>query len=178
MEAPSLRQSMRRRLGRRRAISLGLLSVLAPIASACGGDDDEPTPTVGPTATNAAVAPTVTTAPPSIEAIVWTTAVDSVSNAPLDPIEQFASEDGTIYGVVRAVNLPVGAVLAATWSYNDVPLDGAESTIVPARVYPAGYVEFHLTRSDGQPWPPGIYALTITLDGVSAQSATVDVVET
>jgi hypothetical protein len=111
----------------------------------------------------------------SIGEIVWTTEVDPAINTPLDPVESFTTDAGAVYAVVRVENLRQGSVLSAAWTYNDAPLDGAGQTITPSQDYPAGFVEFHLVRSDEQLWPTGSYQLTITLDGQIVQRAVVDV---
>ncbi|MCC6793023.1 MAG: hypothetical protein IT336_15145 [Thermomicrobiales bacterium] len=164
----------------RRAGALCLVVVSTAVVAACGGGDEvEFTPTIGPTEPAAIVTPTVAVAlTPSVEGIVWSIAVDPVTNAPIEPVERFAVDAEHLYGVVRVENLPEGAVLSASWTYNDAPLDGASKAIVPSRPYRAGYVEFHLTRSDGETWPVGVYGLSLSLDGRIVQSATVNVVET
>ena len=178
MERALLSEPARRSKSRGRAISICVLFSVALLLAACGGDDPDSTPTVGPT-TTAAPGDSASTQIPaaSIEPIVWTTAVDSTTNAPAEPVEQFSTEEQTIYAVVRVANLPAGAVLSASWTYNDAPLESATREIVPSQAYRAGYVEFHLTRGDGQTWPEGSYGLTITLDGTVSQMAVVNVVE-
>ena len=154
-----------------------LLSVVLLLA-ACGGEDPGSMSTVGPTTTSAPAAPASTEIPAaSIEPIVWTTAVDSTTNAPTEPVEQFSTADQTIYAVVRVANLRQGAVLSVAWTYNDAPLESATRAIVPTQAYRAGYVEFHLAKVDGQTWPAGSYGLTIALDGGAVQVAVVNVVE-
>lgn len=159
-------------------MSICVLFSVALLLAACGGEDPGSNATVGPTTTAAPAAPASTEIPAaSIEPIVWTAAVDSTTNAPMEPVEQFSTADRTIFAVVRVANLPQGAVLSASWTYNDAPLENATRAIVPTQAYRAGFVEFHLAKVDGQTWPAGSYRLTITLDGNVAQVAKVNVVE-
>lgn len=166
---------VKRTVLRGRMIIVCALMSLTPLLASCGGDDPAQTPTIGPTATTAPN-PTVTPSA-SIEPIVWAASVDPATNAPIEPVEQFSTDDLTIYAVVRVASVPAGAVLSAAWTYNDASLDSAAQAIVPSQAYRAGYVQFHLTRSDNQTWPPGNYALTIMLDGSVVQTAAVSVVE-
>jgi hypothetical protein len=145
------------------------------LLAACGNGDSNPTPTVVPATTVANEATETAVPQTSIGEIVWTTEVDPAINTPLDPVESFTTDAGAVYAVVRVENLRQGSVLSAAWTYNDAPLDGAGQTITPSQDYPAGFVEFHLVRSDEQLWPTGSYQLTITLDGQIVQRAVVDV---
>jgi hypothetical protein len=178
MERAFLPEHARRSKSRGRSMLICVLVSVALLLAACGEEDPGSMPTVGPTTTTAPAAPASTEIPSaSIEPIVWTSSVDSTTNAPTEPVEQFSTADQTIYAVVRVANVPQGAVLSASWTYNDAPLESATRAIVPTQAYRSGYVEFHLAKVDSETWPAGSYGVTMTIDGSVAQMAVVNVVE-
>jgi hypothetical protein len=148
--------------------------LVALLAACGGGSDPEPTPTV-------TVAPTATetpapSGPATLDPVVWTESVTPGSNEPGQPVDQFTTEASTIYAVVRATNLPAGAGVSATWTYNDTSLDAAAQSVTVTDGLSEGYIEFHLTRSADVPWPDGRYAIEITLDGETEQRSDVQIV--
>jgi hypothetical protein len=164
---------MRRR--RRRLAPFVVATAL--VLGGCGGGGDDAMPTIGPTETSEPAPATETAAPdPVIGEIVWTTAVDATTNEPVEPVTRFPQDSPVIIATVDVEHIPQGAVLSASWTYNGAPLQGVAQSVMPSQPYPGGFVEFHLTRSEGQNWPTGEYAVTISLDGAAQQSSSVDVV--
>jgi hypothetical protein len=157
----------------RRIFALVVLACVASAMSGCRGDEPDATPTeTAPTATPTAIAPA------EIGPIIWAQSVTEGSNAPVEVVEQFATDAETIYAVVRTTNLAPGAIVSASWSFDDTLLDTAASSISPPAAYADGYIEFHLTRSPDELWPDGTYAIEIALDGEVVQRSKVAVVET
>ncbi len=152
---------------------LGMVSILA----GCGGSDAEPTPTVPPLSTSTALPNTPTPLPPpSVGEVVWTTSVDSGTNAPIGAVNEFSTESPRMYAVVEVANLPAGAVLSASWAYNGVPLEGVTAGVVPPSAYSNGFVEFHISKSDGEAWPDGTYVINVLLNGDVKQVSQIEVV--
>lgn len=143
---------------------------------ACGGSSGSPTPAAPPaTATSPAVPPTPAPSP-SLGDVVWASAIDPETREPVTPVDRFAADAPAIYAVVRVRNVPAGATLSADWSYNDNRLGVAAAPVVVGSAVASGYVEFHLTRDEDQPWPDGTYGIAISLDGQVAATSTVDVI--
>lgn len=151
--------------------------LVAGVLAGCGGPGATPTPSPASKATETAVPATMTPIPAAaVGEVVWTTAVEAVSNAPGGRVDQFDAGARTLFAVVRVTNLRAGSVLTAEWTYNATELDTTTSAVVPSRAYPAGFVQFHLSRDGEMPWPEGTYAITISLDGEVVQTASIDVV--
>lgn len=153
-------------------IVAGLL-VLAVLAG-CGGSggSDAPTPTATiplPTATSPA------TPPPQIDLgeVVFAADVDAATGGPAAPATTLGRSTPTIHAFIQTSALPAGTTVRADWSINGVavPTLMQEITIPAAR--PAGWIEVHLTLTDGQPWPSGTLGVTITVDGGANASGTV-----
>jgi hypothetical protein len=152
--------------------------VVAALAG-CGGNDSPPatpTATSSPdlTATAVAAAPPTPRPTPQIGQIVWATAVDPRTKAPVDVVDGFAVDDETLYATLKVRNLPPNATFTAEWSYNETSLDSLTTTVATPSEADSGWVEFHLTRS-AEPWPKGTYAVSVSLDGKVVQTAEVTV---
>jgi hypothetical protein len=152
---------------------------LAISISSCGGDSP-PTPTatiaIDLTATVAAAVTPTPVPTPEIGEIVWASSIDPETRAPRNSVDRESVDDRTLYAVLPVRNLPAGVALTAAWSYNDTPLDElTTTTVVPAGPI-AGWVEFHLTRSE-EPWPDGTYAISVRFDGKVVQTAKVIVAD-
>jgi len=155
--------------------SIGFVVMLG----ACGGSGAQsPTATVGPTDTATAITFTPTPVPAAtVGKIAWTSSVDPITAAPGQHAKQFGRDAQGIYAVVNVTNLPAGAVLAAIWTYNGESLTLNASSVIPSTMFGEGYVQFHLQRDQGTLWPAGTFAITISLDGKTVQTASVDVVD-
>ena len=160
----------------RRLCTLVVLVCAASALSACRGDEPSLNPTATAPAASPSEAPHVGT-PAAIGPIAWAESVAEGSNAPVEIVDHFSTDASTIYAVVRATNLASGAVVSATWSFDETPLDTAASSVTPPAAYADGYIEFHLTRSADELWPDGTYAVQIALDGSVVQTSQVEVVD-
>jgi hypothetical protein len=160
------------------------------LLAGCGGDDaaNDFTPTAlipmsgadssataGVVATSAG--PALTRTPPmslEIGAVVWTAAVDAQTKAPTGAVDSFPADAPTLYAALPVRNLPPNTILTAEWTYNSTSLDRLTTTAVSPYGIAAGWVDFHLTRSD-EPWPDGSYAISISVDGQVIQTADIAV---
>ena len=165
-----------RRMGRNdrarcgRVILVGAF-VLAALAG-CGGSggDEPPTPTIPvPTATTPA------TAVPRIDlgAVVFAADIDAATGGPAVPATTLGRATPTIHAFVQTGALPAGTTIRADWSINGVGVPTLMQEITVGSERPAGWIEVHLTLSDGQPWPSGTLGVTITVDGTATVSGSV-----
>lgn len=157
----------------RRTLPLLALTVLA-LLSACGGSST-PTPTVAPTPTRVA-SPVATPAPVEIAQVTWAKAIDAKTGAPVTPVERFSTADTTVYAVLQAPDLPKGATLSATWSFNGVPVPVPPQTVTIMHGERSSWVEFHLTWAGAGSWPDGTLKIAIAVDGRLARTASVAIV--
>ena len=172
----------------RRLISVALSAALALAAlSGCGGNGgdqgtipDQADLTVVPdegatVATTGATVGGAATPAPLIGEIVWAAAIDPETNAAVTVVDRFPADAPNLFAVVSVAGLPAGAILAARWTYNDVPLDELDTSVeIALPVEGPAWVEFHLARAE-EPWPAGTYGISIDLNGEPARAASVDV---
>ena len=71
--------------------------------------------------------------------------------------------------------LPAGSQVSATWSYNNTSLDAFATTLTIDHLRPEQWLTFQLSRNAEEPWPTGVYEITISLNGQVAQSSTIEV---
>ncbi|MGC4105498.1 MAG: hypothetical protein QM753_03970 [Thermomicrobiales bacterium] len=148
--------------------------VVATLAG-CGGSggDDTPTPTASvPPVPTATLAPTQ---PPQIALgeVVFAADIDAATGGPAAPATSLGRSTPTIRAFVQTSALPAGTTIRADWSINGVavPTLMQEFTLTADR--PAGWIEVHLTLTDGEPWPSGALQVTITVDGATNASGSV-----
>lgn len=113
---------------------------------------------------------------PSLGEIVWATSADPETNAPQEMVTAYSPEAPRISAFVLAISLPAGSAIDADWAYNDTSLDAFSRQIVVPAPTDQTWISFHIDRSDAEPWPAGIYKITISLNGQTAREAAVEVV--
>jgi hypothetical protein len=127
--------------------------------------------------------PLVSTAPvpeaspvSSLGEIVWAASADPVTNTPQETVTTYSPEAPRISAFVLTTALPSGAAIEADWEYNDTSLDAFSRQIVVPTTTDQAWVSFHIDRGDAEPWPAGIYEVTISLNGKPVREAAVEVV--
>lgn len=105
--------------------------------------------------------------------IVWAAAVDPRTKAPQTVVETFPVDAAVLYAAMPVVRMESGIVIEAIWSYNGTPLDAAGAVVVVDQVASGAWLEFHLSRTGTIPWPDGIYAIRVLIDGEQAHEAAV-----
>lgn len=110
--------------------------------------------------------------------IMWATAIDANTNAPTPAVAVVPFDAPRIYASVPVGRLQRGTVLDARWTYNGTPLVGVEGTVTAERDQRGGWVAFLLSREDGEPWPAGVYAVVVSVDGVAAHASAIRVEQT
>jgi hypothetical protein len=166
-------------VARRLALLIGAVALL----TSCGGEPRLALPEA-PTATiragEAAATPARSTPAahvPAFDQIIWTTGTDPATNAPVDTVSGYSTDAPSIIAALQASNLPSGASVSAQWSYNDTPLDAFGTSLTAAGSVDERWITFRLDRDPGVPWPPGAYAISVSLNGSPVQEATIDVTE-
>lgn len=170
----------------RRARAIAALCLLVPVLVACGDDDSDPPE---PTALATEVAPASSTEAPQATEIpvpvqvvagdpVWTTSVEPGTNRPVAEVEdEFDATAPVIYAAVSVVAAPAGALLVATWTYNDTPIQGMDATVqLPEVRFEPIWLEFHLERQSEDGWPDGEYRITLSEGDRVVSEGTVEVV--
>lgn len=110
-------------------------------------------------------------------AIVWTTAIEPASKAPLDRVAHVSSEVGSIYVAVPVIRLEAGTVVVAEWTYNDTPVAPLTSRVTAEAQYEDAWIAFHITQPANTPWPDGTYRVTILVDEEPALTSAIEVVD-
>jgi hypothetical protein len=164
-----------------RAVPAISIALACGLLAGCGG---EPilAPPVNPSPeaiTNspdfAAATPIATAVAPQIGDIVWATATDQATNAPIDPVSSYRPDALRIVAAVHIDALSAGSSLEATWEYNDTSLDAFTTRLAPASSGTDQWVSFYIERDPEVEWPVGTYEVKILLDGATAQQAAVEV---
>jgi hypothetical protein len=186
----------RRDKSSRRATTKQIAAALLVVGglAACGGPAG-PTPTPFATATPAAATPRANEALPAptmpaafsgigspvarpdgeIGPVIWASAIDPTTKAPVARATTFSPDAATIYAVVPVIRLAPNARLTAAWSYNDTSLDAFTQSVTAGGQQGARWIEFHLSRSSDHPWPTGTYAIEVRLGDDIVQTASVTV---
>lgn len=94
---------------------------------------------------------------------------------PAAGLTQLPSDAPYIVANVPAYVLPAGSQVSATWSYNNTSLDAFATTLTIDHLRPEQWLTFQLSRNAEEPWPTGVYEITISLNGQVAQSSTIEV---
>lgn len=165
------------------------VSILAAALTGCMAQGS-PTPLAAVTASPAITLPAPSPSPgaspaeihvvdqnPTVGAVIWAERIDPVTSAPGPRVRSFSAEAPTLFAVLPVANLPPGTVLRAEWTYNNTPLEALTRAVVIQEPYAEGWIAFSLTRSGDTLWPAGEYAITVSVNDVIAQAATITVAE-
>ncbi len=159
------------------------LALVCGTLVSCGGEPrlvPPADPSPGVIANSTAVAPAT---PVSIAVetqignIVWASATDPGTNAPVEPVSSYPPDAPRIIAAVRTHALSAGSVVEATWEYNDTSLDAFTTRLTPTDSGGERWLSFHIARDPEVPWPVGTYEVTISVDGTAVRQAAVEVTE-
>jgi hypothetical protein len=128
-----------------------------------------------PVAATATATSTSTPVPAEKAEILWARAIDPETNEPTRKATAFITTDDVIYAVLPVENVAQGTVFEATWSFNGEVVPALTATVTCDKAYTTGWIEFHLTRSDGEIWPIGEYGIAISSNGEPVADATIQV---
>jgi hypothetical protein len=156
------------------------------LLASCGGEATLVGPAAGQSATvvPATMAPMATPATPMaatpqaspVGTIVWTTAVDPRTSAPVGSVASFSPDADRIVAAAPVRHLPAGAALSASWTYNETSLDQFDTRLDFAAAAEDTWASFLIERTGESLWPAGTYEITIVLGGKDVQKAAVEVI--
>jgi len=147
----------------------------APVATAEGSALGVASPAAPVAGTPAAAGSSTGLDAAGLGAVVWATAVDPGTKAPLAPVTRFAPDAPALYAALPVARVAAGATLTAAWTYNRTPIEGVAGTVTAAAAAERTWVEFHLTLAAGETWPEGTYGIAVAVDGQAAQTAEIGV---
>lgn len=109
--------------------------------------------------------------------VVWVTAIDPATNAPIEPVSSYRPDAPRIIAVMQASALSAGATVEATWEYNDTSLDAFSTRLAPADSSAENWISFYIERAPDVLWPVGTYQVTVSVNGTMVQQSAIEVTE-
>jgi hypothetical protein len=109
--------------------------------------------------------------------IIWATAIDPATSAPIEPVSSYRPDAPSIIAVMQTFAVSAGSTFEATWEYNDTSLDAFSTRLAPTESSAESWISFYIERDPDVPWPVGTYEVTVSLNGTIMQQATVEVAE-
>ena len=166
----------------RRSLGVGCLALVCAVLVSCGEPGPAPAPDPSPWVPShspgvAAATPVGAAVKPRIGTVIWTTATDPATNAPVEPVASYGADAPRIIAAVQSQALPAGAIVEATWEYNGTSLDAFATRLTATDSGAEQWLSFHIARDPNVPWPVGTYAVTISLDGTAVQQGSIEVSE-
>lgn len=169
------------RARRGRPLALLAAGLLLALLAACGGDGPtEIAPAASPppaararssaTPSPAPVTPTPAFSSGTVaaDAIVWASALDPTTGAPLERSPVFPPDAPHIYAAVPLRHVEAGTQMRIDWRYNDTPMDSLASEAVARQTADDLWIAFALSLGDGRTWPVGVYEAIVSIDGREA----------
>jgi len=144
-------------------VLLGLL-----VLAGCGADDDSsPDPAATVAAVGTPIVPTPTaTVDVSLGDVVWTSAVDEATGAPVDDLTTLPNDASQVVAAVSAETLPAGVTLQARWTIDGDPLPALDpDPLVVDEGRQDAWVSWSLSWTSDQPWPIGTLGIQIEVNG-------------
>jgi hypothetical protein len=129
-----------------------------------------PSPTATSTPVNGYVA-----ANAELDDIVWARDIDPKTNAPVRVATGFITTDAAIYATFAVKRIDAGVTVTAEWSLNGTVVPSLNASIALDQGYQDGWIEFHLTKAEGEIWPIGTYTIDIKIDGTPALTSDIEV---
>jgi hypothetical protein len=139
-----------------------------------GSNDPSPTPQSTSTLVPTVIPTSAITTPLAVDAPVWTTGINPVDGSPIDQAEWFPTSATVIYAAFQTSEIASGTGFTVSWIMNGTPVPGLNPTLKMNADTPAGWIEFHLTRTTTEPWPAGHLEIQLTVNGQIVSSGSVD----
>ena len=165
----------------RRSVAAACLGLVCATLVSCGGEprlvapsDPAPQAISSPTAI-AAATPVSAAVGARVGEVIWVTAIDPATSAPIEPVSSYRPDAPRIIAAVRTRALSAGSNIEATWEYNDTSLDAFTTRLTPPASGAEQWISFQIARDPEVPWPVGRYEVAIALDGAIVRQAAVEV---
>lgn len=113
----------------------------------------------------------------SIGDVTWTMAIASATRAPVDSVTRYFTDAPSFIAVMPVADLPTDTEVQALWSYNSTSLDDFATRLVVNEGPGNHWITFRLDRSPDVSWPPGVYEVAVSIDGVLVREASVEVID-
>jgi hypothetical protein len=139
-----------------------------------GSGSTDPTPEPSSTPAQTPIPTTAITTPLSVAPPVWTTGIDPTDGSPIDQVEWFPTDATIIYAAFQTSEIASGTGFSVSWSMNGTAVPGLNPTLQMNTDTPAGWIEFHLTRTTPEPWPAGTLEIHISVGGTIVSSGSID----
>jgi hypothetical protein len=167
----------------RRSLGVASLALVCAMLVSCGGEPrlappvspSPPVMTVSPA--GAAATPVSTAVATRVGQIVWASAIDPATSAPIEPVSSYRPDAPRIIAAMQTFRLSAGSTFEAMWAYNDTSLDAFSTRLAPAEGSAESWMSFYIERAPDVPWPVGTYEVTVSLDGTMVQQAAIEVTE-
>jgi hypothetical protein len=149
---------------------------LALVGCGSGGGDGAARPAATEAAHNIPPEPTPTPIVVTLSGVVWTTAVDPVTNAPQDNVTSYATTAPVIIAAVQVGSMPAGAELTATWWIDRAEVPEATMRVATDSLVREGWAKFQFTREEERRFPLGVLEVRITATGGREVTGSVEIV--
>jgi len=160
-----------------------LVALVCTIMAGCGGDlrlvpPAGPSPQTMPEVpVGAAATPVSTEVATRFGPIVWASAIDPATGAPIELVLTYPADAPRIVAAMQTFALSAGSVVEATWEYNNTSLDAFSTSLVLPSSTAERWISFHIERQPDEPWPVGTYQVSVSLNGTSVQQASIEVTQ-
>jgi hypothetical protein len=164
-----------------RRVRVASVALACGLLANCGGEPRlapaaDPSPQIiTDNATMSTAVPAGTTVATRVGDIVWATATDPTTNAPVEPVSSYPPDALRIVAAVHADAISGGSSVEATWEYNDTSLDAFTTQLTPSERGANQWLSFYIERDPEVEWPVGTYEVKISVNGETVQEAAVEV---
>lgn len=141
---------------------------------ACGGDSG---PAENPAeGTPPSASPTAEPAPVmAIQDIVWTESVNPDTGEPTGIVPAFTTQSPAIIAVIEVTDAPAGTEFTATWTLNDLPIEGLEMHTTTQGDLTHAWITFSYVRDESRLFPIGQVGVVITYSDGDVREASAEI---
>ena len=163
--------------GKERDPRLWMIVAGVLLLTACDGSTQgNGVPDAAVTATEQTVAPASRLTAAELLGVIWTTAVDPETRAPVNEVSSFPTNAPTIIAAVEIGEAQAGTVLTATWSIDGVDVPQATMQVTAGKDLKEGWATFQFNRAPDRLFPLGELQVRVSAGDDSVVTGTVDIV--